>query len=226
MIGKFNRTFGPVCVWISYVGLIILITALFVPLYMGVMVTCHIPEQVSLSYHDTLQAYLHVLNGLLNPFASDFIVPHFTLSAQAHHHFIEVRHLFMGLEAILVVLVPYSVMYGRRQWMEKWWYTWEMRLKQWRLYPLPLLIMLPLGFQPLFVLFHQLIFNNKDWIFNPKQDPIILLFPVAFFLCCTLMMVILYYGGIFYALHQLKRKEEEDEKRNGNFRENESKSKN
>lgn len=46
-----------------------------------------------------------------------------------------------------------------------------------------------IDFNRIFVLFHQLVFNNDDWLFSPVEDPIILFLPERFFLQCALIIV-------------------------------------
>ena len=56
---------------------------------------------------------------------------------------------------------------------------------------LPVLIGLAcaIDFNRIFVLFHQLVFNNDDWLFSPTEDPIILFLPERFFMQCALIIV-------------------------------------
>ena len=56
---------------------------------------------------------------------------------------------------------------------------------------LPLLIGLAcaIDFNRIFVLFHQIVFNNDDWLFSVYEDPIILFLPERFFLQCALIIV-------------------------------------
>ena len=56
---------------------------------------------------------------------------------------------------------------------------------------LPLLIgtACAIDFNRIFVLFHQLVFNNDDWLFSPYEDPIILFLPERFFMQCALIIV-------------------------------------
>lgn len=56
---------------------------------------------------------------------------------------------------------------------------------------LPLLVGLAcaVDFNRIFVLFHQLVFNNDDWLFSPTEDPIILFLPERFFMQCALIIV-------------------------------------
>lgn len=46
-----------------------------------------------------------------------------------------------------------------------------------------------INFDALFLLFHKLVFNNNDWIFDPATDPIIDLLPEEYFLQCALIIV-------------------------------------
>lgn len=56
---------------------------------------------------------------------------------------------------------------------------------------LPLLIgaACAIDFNRIFVLFHQIVFSNDDWLFSPREDPIILFLPERFFLQCALVIV-------------------------------------
>lgn len=42
-----------------------------------------------------------------------------------------------------------------------------------------------------FVIFHEVFFNNDYWIFDPKTDPIITLLPDEFFMHCAVMILAL-----------------------------------
>lgn len=70
---------------------------------------------------------------------------------------------------------------------------------------LPLLIGLAcaIDFNRIFVLFHQVVFNNDDWLFSPYEDPIILFLPERFFLQCALIIVgtVLVGCGVLLTLH-------------------------
>ncbi len=78
---------------------------------------------------------------------------------------------------------------------------------------LPLLIGLAcaIDFNRIFVLFHQIVFNNDDWLFSPSEDPIILFLPERFFLQCALIIVGTVLLGcsvliVLYFVHKNKKK--------------------
>ena len=76
---------------------------------------------------------------------------------------------------------------------------------------LPLLIGLAcaIDFNRIFVLFHQVVFNNDDWLFSPKEDPIILFLPERFFLQCALIIVgtVLVGCGVLLTLYFLHKRQ-------------------
>ena len=75
---------------------------------------------------------------------------------------------------------------------------------------LPLLIgaACAIDFNRIFVLFHQVVFNNDDWLFSPKEDPIILFLPERFFLQCALIIVgtVLLGCAVLFCLYLTNRK--------------------
>ena len=46
-----------------------------------------------------------------------------------------------------------------------------------------------IDFNRIFILFHQVVFNNDDWLFSPTEDPISLFLPERFFMQCALIIV-------------------------------------
>ena len=55
-----------------------------------------------------------------------------------------------------------------------------------------------IDFNRIFVLFHEIVFRNDDWIFSRYEDPIILFLPERFFLQCALIIVITVLLGCSY----------------------------
>lgn len=44
-----------------------------------------------------------------------------------------------------------------------------------------LLLVVMLDFNDVFIIFHELLFQNRDWIFDPRQDPVINVLPDQYF---------------------------------------------
>ncbi|MBQ8549478.1 MAG: TIGR01906 family membrane protein [Lachnospiraceae bacterium] len=58
--------------------------------------------------------------------------------------------------------------------------------------PVVLGILVALFWDKVFVIFHELFFNNDYWIFDYRTDPIILLLPDEFFMHCAFLI----FGGV------------------------------
>lgn len=42
-----------------------------------------------------------------------------------------------------------------------------------------------------FIIFHEILFRNRDWIFNPQTDPIIKVLPESFFEGCFVLVILI-----------------------------------
>ena len=60
--------------------------------------------------------------------------------------------------------------------------------------PVVLGILVALFWDKVFVIFHELFFNNDYWIFDYRTDPIILLLPDEFFMHCAFLI----FGGVLF----------------------------
>lgn len=69
--------------------------------------------------------------------------------------------------------------------------------------PLAVLCAMAIDFDRAFVVFHELLFSNSDWIFDPATDPVILMLPAEFFMHCGIFIafviilsaIILFFAG-------------------------------
>ena len=61
-----------------------------------------------------------------------------------------------------------------------------------------------IDFDRLFVMFHQLVFSNDYWLFNPHLDPIINILPENFFMHCfmSIVFIVLFSAFICYKIYQ------------------------
>ena len=115
--------------------------------------------------------------------------PTLTESASGVSHFVEVKVIF-NLFFVLLFVTPLFL--ASLIFMQ-----YKRGSNSWLLASPVIVCVLPLligaacaiDFNRIFVLFHQLVFNNDDWLFSPKEDPIILFLPERFFLQCALIIV-------------------------------------
>ena len=54
--------------------------------------------------------------------------------------------------------------------------------------PMLLVFVTIIDFDGLFVLFHKIAFNNDDWLFDPRLDPVINILPEEFFMLCLVVI--------------------------------------
>jgi integral membrane protein (TIGR01906 family) len=59
-----------------------------------------------------------------------------------------------------------------------------------------IIAMMRINFEQVFIFFHELLFRNRDWIFDPNSDPVINMLPDTFFLECFGL-----FFGLFLALN-------------------------
>lgn len=141
-------------------------------------------------------------------FAEELDFPTLPESVTGISHFVEVKVIFNLFFALLFVtplflagLIYLQHKRGSTSWMLS---------SPVIVCVLPLLIGLAcaIDFNRIFVLFHQVVFNNDDWLFSPQEDPIILFLPERFFLQCALIIVgtVLVGCGVLVALYFVHRK--------------------
>ena len=145
-----------------------------------------------LSREVIMKNYTILLNYLNNPWIQRLNMPNFESSAQGLFHFSEVKKLFMLNYSILA----FSLIFGFfliRYLKKKNELSALIKLMSYTMYgPLTVLILLLVNFDRIFILFHEVFFNNEAWIFNPSIDPIINLLPQSFFLACFIFVFILF----------------------------------
>ncbi|KRM00540.1 TIGR01906 family membrane protein [Liquorilactobacillus satsumensis] len=197
-----------VCVFLFLISFSIAITVNFVPLYHLFVVQMHLGQRAGMSDVKLLHEYQRVLDFLNYPWISE-LHSAFQMSYNGLQHFYDVKNLFMFNYLILLCSAPLSFFFFRKL----------RRLgQQWRLIvPFQFFIlgvigltgMMLLNFNNFFIYFHELLFRNNDWVFDPKLDPIINVLPDTFFLACfglffTLLIIFLVLG-IFWGKQSLRK---------------------
>lgn len=186
---------------IFFISLGLTIAIYFRPLYyMGMerisAETGHSVETIKENYDALIDWCSPLYNGVL-----DF--PSLPESESGISHFVEVKVIF-NLFFVLLFVTPLflaGLIYLQHKRGSSSW----MLSSPIIVCVLPLLIGLAcaIDFNRIFVLFHQLVFNNDDWLFSQYEDPIILFLPERFFLQCALIIVgtVLTGCGVLLALY-------------------------
>ena len=163
-------------------SLSVAVTINFRPLYAMDIDYLNITNIVELSKEQILLNYQILMNYLNTPWINELNMPNFSSSASGLFHFLEVKKLFM-LDYLILILSGIGTAWFIR-YLNRKDQTWRLLpYFRWSIFiPLAVLLALLVNFDTLFVLFHQVFFNNDAWLFNPTTDPIILALPADFFM--------------------------------------------
>lgn len=206
-----------ICTWLTHCVIGILFLLFFISIGLAIAIYCRplyyrgmtrISEETGYPV-ETIKENYDALIDYCSPFfhgTLDF--PSLRESETGISHFAEVKEIF-NLFFVLLFLTPVLLAGLLYRQHKKNSITW-MISSPIIVCILPLLVSLAcaINFNQIFVLFHQLVFNNDDWLFSPAEDPIILFLPERFFLQCALIIVItvLLGAAILAALYLKKKK--------------------
>ncbi|MFD1485571.1 TIGR01906 family membrane protein [Lacticaseibacillus baoqingensis] len=179
--------------WLFIIAAVVWLTILLTyGLYPVFVVKDGLLNACGLTFQRLYHNYLQLLAYLQVPWISHLHMSDFMSSANGAQHFRDVRHLFL-LDIAVVVVTAFPALR-----------TWQ-RLKQtqqrWRLVQpfwigavVPILLggLMAINFDAVFIRFHQLLFRNNDWLFDPATDPIINVLPEDFFMACFVLALLLF----------------------------------
>lgn len=155
-----------------------------------------------------LADYWRVIRYLQLPWIDNLQFQYLAMGSSAIHHFQDVRGLVLGVEILLLIYLLLSILMLRYQ--KRTFQLWQLKGPLGWSYII-VLILLGMGivnFDQAFIGFHELVFNNQDWIFNVYTDQIINMLPINFFLTSSLiwfgLTFILVGFTHFWINHQLK----------------------
>ena len=143
-----------------------------------------------------------LMDYLTNPFRRVLDMPDYPSSPQGLHHFESVKYLFHLTQLVFVISLPGAWDFSKKV-LAKGYGRLFAKPIAW-LMALPLIIggvVTLVGFDTFFVIFHQLLFvGDQTWLFDPANDPVIMILPESFFLHCFILFLCLYelFLGIVY----------------------------
>ncbi|KRL03990.1 TIGR01906 family membrane protein [Liquorilactobacillus oeni] len=172
-----------ICLFLFFISISITVTINFVPLYHVFVIQEHLGARAGMSNAKLMNEYRTLLHFLNYPWISELHLA-FPMSYNGLQHFYDVKNLFLVNYLVLLITAPLSCFRLSTIWKKK---------QQWRLIApfqnfiliiVGVVILMFLNFNAFFVSFHELLFRNSDWIFDPQLDPIINVLPDTFFLSC------------------------------------------
>ena len=169
----------------------------------------HLGKLTGLSFNQMHQEYLRIINYLENPFKSQIGFKYFRSSKGGLLHFRDVRRLVMFNNLVFIISIPFVVQCVR--WLKRTGLQWLLLspIKIIVTVSLMIVAMMAVSFDQVFIWFHEVLFRNEDWIFDPAVDPVINMLPDTLFLQFFLLFFTLFFlilgGWYFWAKRAIKK---------------------
>ncbi|MDO4632843.1 MAG: TIGR01906 family membrane protein [Eubacteriales bacterium] len=195
------------CGVLFFLTLSVTVTLAFRPLYYLDIDLLKIEEDTGFSGQEIRENYDTLIDYNLYPWEKKLTFPTFPMSEEAEIHFAEVKVIFQRFLFLLPVTGLLFLIGGgiciRRG---------EYRFLKGTavcsiLVPLILAALIAVNWEWVFVTFHELVFQNDYWLFDPSTDPVILILPDAFFMHCALMILLLLAACSFVCLRVYHRRQ-------------------
>ena len=151
----------------------------------------HLLDIIPIEFKTLLNNYYQLLAYLCLPWINKLVIPNFPSSTNGLAHFAAVKQLllFNNISMLITGYVAVKFLITLRKNKQ----AWQLRYLVTGL----LIVIIGIGigmlsnFDKFFVIFHQLLFHNYDWLFDPNTDPIINALPITFFEQCFVIFGIL-----------------------------------
>lgn len=149
--------------------------------YLGIETISGMTKTEIKTNYDALIAY----NQFNGPKELDF--PSLPMSDSGRKHFVEVKQVFLTLEAAGIVCL-FGILFAM---LRKKITRSVVKKAGILMIVIPALvgILMAIGWEWAFTAFHQLVFGNEDWLFDPMTDPVITMLPDEFFMHCAFLIV-------------------------------------
>lgn len=172
------------------------LTLAWKPLYYFDIQYLKIAEESGYTEKEIRENYDVLIDYNLSPRQEKLEFPTLSMSQEGEIHFREVKAIFQMFFHILVCSAP-AVLIAVCVFCRK---KWELTFLKWAglLTPVLLLVLgmlIAADWDRAFVLFHELVFANDYWLFDPATDPVITILPDTFFLHCAILILALIAAG-------------------------------
>lgn len=171
-----------ICLAIFMIGLSVIITLNIKDIYYKDIDKLNIESMTTLSREEIIENYDYLIDYNLNSKVDEFKLPTLASSNEGKIHFEEVRDIFQAVKLLTIITGIISIVGGILQIRKREFKF--LRNSSILIIILPALLAIPIAidFNKCFVLFHEIMFSNDYWIFNPLLDPVINILPEAFFM--------------------------------------------
>ncbi|KAF1298313.1 hypothetical protein BAU15_13620 [Enterococcus sp. JM4C] len=182
---------GLLSLFLTSISFAVLVTINFRPLYRFDVDYLKILDYTEVSKDVLMKNFGQLMSYLNNPFQSVLAMADFPSSASGAQHFYEVKLLFLlDYGVFFITLIP-TILFLRSLFknQRKWLLIRPFQIGM--LIPVLFGFLMALGFDRFFVTFHEVFFNNDDWLFDPATDPIINVLPEEFFMHSFILFFLL-----------------------------------
>ena len=179
---------------LAIIGISVVGTLAFRPLYYHDMKALEIAEYSGYPEAEIRENYDALIDYNMAWRDGDLSFPTLPLSENGKTHFEEVKEIFDIFKYLAVfgsILGVAGIVFMA---MKKEYRYLKMTAVVSCGLPVVLGIFVALFWDKVFVIFHELFFNNDYWIFDYRTDPIILLLPDEFFMHCAFLI----FGGVLF----------------------------
>ena len=208
-MGRLKRvrsTTSWAALYLALVSSAILITLLLSwALYPLVSHYLNLASQRELTQPRLMMNFNRLMGYLLVPWQPRLQLPDFPMSLDGRQHFVEVKRLFGLAVVVWLVTIGPAIQHwrSRRKTNRVWQYVRPMQVAL--VVPPILGFIASMNFDRFFITFHELLFRNLNWQFDPITDPIILVLPEVYFGLCFALFFILLEGSFAWLLWRGKR---------------------
>lgn len=162
---------------------------LAIPLFYLFIPLEHLDSLSNLTRAALIHNFNQLMNYLLNPFVGQLKMTDFPSSKDGLQHFREVKHLFLFVIAVFILTTPIFVHFVQKRLH----LIYRRGILAAMLVPIFMGIIASLiGFDNFFIGFHEVLFRDNTWLFDPTTDPIINVLPENYFMWTMIMFVIIY----------------------------------
>lgn len=203
---KVKNTIGYIAIFLFILTFAIAFTINFTPLYAFDISYLNIEETVGLPKEVILENYRILMKYLNLPWVTQLSMPDFPSSASGLFHFYEVKVLFMLNYGVFVISGILAFLFLRKKVKDRRMWQLIRPAQMMAIIPLVILFFIAVNFRRIFLLFHEVFFNNDAWIFDWRTDPIILALPQDFFMHCFILVFVIMEIGLWGLYFWSKRK--------------------
>ncbi|MFX3615909.1 MAG: TIGR01906 family membrane protein [Sporolactobacillus sp.] len=198
-----------ICLALFIICFSVVFVLLFTPLYYLDLHLLGIAGQTHISEPRIIANYNYMIGFLANLFPQAFHLPSLASSAHGRIHFEDVKKIFNFIEWLLLLSGVASLVGIRLKIKKKDYFFLRLAAIYLTLFTVIPLVCFSFDFNDSFIIFHEIVFSNNYWIFDPALDPVINILPEAFFMHAALSVISLIVIGIaalFFSYHILMKK--------------------